>query len=312
LLLAAGYLNVDVVASVGRVPTFGGRVTAGFIRRSPGGMTANMACAASQLGLRTQFFGSAGLDTEGDAALAELEGFGVETAGVSRTGRPTTTALVLLGPGGDRAIVSEPLAFDYGPLREAVEGYAGHERACLHVDGYRLPEALGLLIRARELGFATSADLDGMEPEVLADNVLEISPALDVVFLNRRLSAVLAQSPRAAAERILEMGAGLVAVTLGERGALVGGPHGIVLLAAPTVEVVDTTGAGDAFAGAFLACWLDGASIEEAGAFAVTAAALSTEGAGARGRLPTRQEVEGLAVVDGGIRRIQKGVVGNG
>jgi ribokinase len=313
LLLAAGYLNVDVVASVGKVPAFGGRVTAGSIRRSPGGMTANLACAASRLGLPTRFFGSAGRDAGGDAAVAELERFGVETAAVSRTRRPTTMALVLLGPEGDRAIVSEPLRFDYGPLEEAIEGHAGLGRVCLHVDGYRLPEALGRLRRARELGLVTSADLDGMEPEALADNAREIAPALDVVFLNRRLSTALAPAPQAAAERILNMGVGLVAVTLGERGALVCGPEGIVPFAAPAVEVVDTTGAGDAFAGAFLTRWMEGGTAREAGSFAVAAAALSVGGAGARGNLPARREVEEELVRTGpGSERVERGALADG
>jgi sugar/nucleoside kinase (ribokinase family) len=291
VLLAAGYLNEDIVALVDRVPEFGGRATAKSISRTPGGMTANLACAAARLGLVTRFFGGVGRDDAGSAALANLERFGVYTEGVVRTERPTTTALVLLSPNGDRSIVSEPMAFDYGPLKRALDSFE-EEAGCLHMDGYRLPEALDLLRRARELGLATSADLDGMEPEALAEYVTKIASALDVAFMNRRLASVLAENPEEAAERLVELGANVVAVTLGAQGALVAESGELVHV--PTAQVApvrDTTGAGDVFAAAFLASWLEGEQVEKACKFAVAASELSVSGTGARGYLPSREEV---------------------
>ena len=94
LLLAAGYVNLDVIATVERVPGFGERVTAGSIFRATGGMTANAACAAARLGLGTAFFGRVGNDTEGEAALAELRRFGVGEAALIALGRSCTMATV--------------------------------------------------------------------------------------------------------------------------------------------------------------------------------------------------------------------------
>jgi len=297
VLLAAGYLNVDIVATVDRLPEPGGRVSASSISRYPGGMTANLACAASRLGLSTRFFGSAGEDAEGNEALAELQELGVDTEGVVRSRRPTTMALVLVEPGGNRAIVTEPLHFYYRPLEAALTAFEPGARGCLHLDGHRFPEALEIFDKARKAGLTTSADLDGLELSELTELAPRIAPALDVAFLNRRLSRALDEEPEAAAAKLNELGSGVVAVTLGSQGALVAGGGEMVRVSAPTVEAIDTTGAGDVFAGAFLARWLEGGTAEEAGGFAAVAGALSVTGKGARGRLPRRSEVEELLAV---------------
>lgn len=292
VLLAAGYLNEDVIASVGRIPEFGGRVTASSISRKPGGMTANLACAATKLGLETRFFSSVGEDEAGRAALDELSKYGVDVEGVMRVNEPTTTALVLVSPDGDRAIVSEPMTFDYEPVEHALDAWKGGD-GCLHVDGYRLPEALGLLRRARELGLSTSADLDGMEPETLADYGAEIAPALDIAFLNRRLAAALAEGPEEAANKMVELGVGVAVVTLGSDGAILAEPGVQMRVSAlPSGSVLDTTGAGDVFAAAFLVAWFEGEKAERAAEFAVAASGLSVRGRGARGCLPGREQVE--------------------
>lgn len=295
LLLAAGYLNSDVTATVPRLPGFGERVTALSISRSFGGMTANAACAAARFGLGTEFFGRVGDDPEGDAALSELRRFGVGTRWVVRSSEPTTTALVLLGPDGERGIISEPMGFDYGPLEGALEAYSGEENACVHVDGYRIPEVAGLLRRARTLGFRTSADLDGIPAEDAEDRVEDVADALDCVVLNAGLAAALAPTLEATAERLLRLGAGVVGVTSGGEGALVAWSGGMSRLRAPRVEVRDATGAGDSFVGAFLAGWLGGDSVEDAARLAVAAGAISVGAPGARGRLPTRPEAGELA-----------------
>lgn len=295
LLLAAGYLNADVTAMVPHVPGSGERVTALSVVRSSGGMTANAACAAARFGLRTEFFGRVGDDREGEAALSELESFGVGTSRVVRSSAPTTTALVLVSPDGERTIVSEPMVLDYAPLEEAIEEYSGETGACVHVDGYRLPEAIGLLRQARELGFRTSADLDGIEVQRLVENVPELASSLDLLVLNSRLSNALDSSPIAVAEKLLRLGAEVVAITLGEKGAVVAREGEAYSLRAPNVEVRDATGAGDAFVGASLSGWLDGHSAEDVGRCAVAAGAISVGAVGARGHLPVRQEAERLA-----------------
>ncbi|MBD3885665.1 carbohydrate kinase family protein [Phormidium tenue FACHB-886] len=290
-LLAAGYLNLDLVAVLDRLPAFGERETAQSLTRSSGGMTANLACAAAQLGLSVQFFGTVGKDPAGATALAELEQFGVQTNGIIRSDRPTTIALILLNPEGERAIISEPFAFDYSTLTTALT--VTPPSACLHLDGYRLPEGMTRLQQAKSRGLLTSADLDGIEPDAIAAVSRQAAPDLDVVFINRRLAEKLANSPADAAQFLLRSGAKTVAVTLAEQGALIASEEGEEYFIPALVDAVvrDTTGAGDVFAGAFLAAWLQGRSIQFSGQFAVTASGLSLDSYGARGHLPTWDEV---------------------
>jgi ribokinase len=291
VLFAAGYLNVDIVAPVDRVPGFGGRVIARSISRHFGGMTANAACAAARLGQPTWFFGSAGEGYEGDAALEELRGFGVNTEYVLRTEQPTSVAIVLVDCEGDRAIVTEPISFDYRPLKGAIENLKPGSDGCVHVDGHQLPEAFDALRKARERGLTVSADLDGLERVDVARLTPRLGAELDAIFLNGGLAGALASEPEDAAARLVGLGAEVVSVTLGERGAVVAWDGGIEHVAAPAVEVRDTTGAGDVFAGAFLAAWIGGAGAAEAARFAVVAGAISVGGAGARGCLPEKEDV---------------------
>jgi sugar/nucleoside kinase (ribokinase family) len=291
ILFAAGYLNQDILAVVDRLPEMGGRVTAAAIDRASGGMTANLACAAARLGLSVCFFGRVGQDAAGTTALAELAQFGVDVSWVSRTEQPTTTAIVLIDPQGDRAIISEPTEFDYRPLTQAIATV--QPPACVHVDGYRLPGAIGLLQQARARGCTTSADLDGLEladlPAVAAASV----PYLDLVFLNRRLAAGLANDPQQVVQQLLQWGAQVVSVTLGDRGALVAAADQQVEVPALVDAIVqDTTGAGDVYAGAFLAAWLQGQDLASAARFAVVASGISLDSRGARGHLPTAAEVQ--------------------
>ena len=97
-----------------------------------------------------------------------------------------------------------------------------------------------------------------------------------------------------AAPRLLSLGPGSVVVTLGEDGAVFSGGESAQHLPAPKVEVVDTTGAGDAFVGALAARLADDAPLEDAVAYAVRAGAAAVTEAGAQGALPTPETVDAL------------------
>jgi 2-dehydro-3-deoxygluconokinase len=131
------------------------------------------------------------------------------------------------------------------------------------------------LPRARAIIQATAA---------MADLLL---PGLDDA---RQLTGL--EDPDMIADVYLGAGAGIVALTLGAQGALVATPDGRIRAAAPKVDAVDATGAGDCFDGAFIAEYLRSGDAFAAGRYAVAAAALSTQGFGAVGPLPYRRDVE--------------------
>jgi ribokinase len=97
-----------------------------------------------------------------------------------------------------------------------------------------------------------------------------------------------------AAPRLLSLGPASVVVTLGEDGAVFSGSEAAKHLPAPRVEVVDTTGAGDAFVGALSARLAEDAPLENAVAYAVRAGAAAVTEAGAQGALPTPETVDAL------------------
>jgi ribokinase len=95
----------------------------------------------------------------------------------------------------------------------------------------------------------------------------------------------------AAAVRLAALGPVSIVITLGAEGALVSTEAGIRLISPPKVAVVDTTGAGDAFCGAFAAALTSGSTVEEAAEIGVVAGALAVTKMGAQPSQPTRDEI---------------------
>lgn len=112
-------------------------------------------------------------------------------------------------------------------------------------------------------------------------------PSLDDV---RALTGL--DDPDALVDHCLALGARIVALKLGEAGALVASAQERHRIAAHPCQPVDATGAGDTFGGAFVARWVAGDTLRQAGRYAAAAAALSTQGYGAVEPIPRRSEVE--------------------
>jgi ribokinase len=314
-IVCAGYLNIDITAYVPYLPRGDQRVTAVNIQRTLGGIATNVACAAASLGnpwpVQVELIAFVGDDLESDWALREVNRRGVNVNGVvRRKGSRAPFCLILVEPDGKRAIVSEPIQFDEGLIGARIHQQDEPHTPCLiYVDGYRIPSSLDHIQTAHEAGWKTSVDLDGLpdssqKPEILS----QLSACFDLVFMNRgmarafwpdlpegswdenvltgliqRISGNLSQEKRSSSTILL---------TLGEQGAWV-----IALdqspLFIPTLNVrsVDTTGAGDVFAGVLLATWINGEPLAKAARLASAAAALSTTEYGAQGLLPSGEQV---------------------
>ena len=249
-LVVLGDLMVDVVARGSLVP--GGDAPA-QITVSGGGSAANVAAWAAALGAPVALVCNVGDDERGRTAVAELEGVEVH-ARIDRE-RPTGTCVVLVEPGGERTMLSDPGAND-APLPEIPLG--DH----LHVAGYALvrdgPRAsvLQAIERARAAGMTVSVD---PSPLVRPDAI----PPVDLLLPNEREAEGLA---------------GEMVVKLGARGAR----WGDLQVPAEPVEVIDTTGAGDAFAAGLLTARLSGAGRREALEAGCAAAARAVARVGGR------------------------------
>jgi sugar/nucleoside kinase (ribokinase family) len=253
-LVVLGDLMVDVVARVSG-PLARGSDTAAHISVQGGGSAANVAAWVAHLGVPVALVCRVGDDDRGRAAVAELAGVDVRAAVDPE--RPTGTCVVLVEPGGERTMLPDPGAND-GPLPAIPLGEH------LHVVGYALlrdgprGSALAAIRRAQAAGMTVSVDPSSWA--LLRPGAL---PTVDLLLPN---------------EREAESLDGEMVVKLGARGARWGDVH----VPAEPVAVVDTTGAGDAFAAGFLTARLNGARPREALAAGCRVAARAVARVGAR------------------------------
>ena len=253
-LVVLGDLMVDVVARVSD-PLARGSDTAARITVQGGGSAANVAAWAAWLGTDVTLVCRVGDDDRGRAAVAELRG--VDVRAEVDPARPTGTCIVLVEPGGERTMLPDPGAND-GPLPEIPLG--DH----LHVVGYALlrdgprPSALTAIERARAAGMTVSVDPSSWA--LLRPGAL---PAVDLLLPNER------EAPLVSGEMVVKLGPG-------------GARWGDVHVPAEDIEVVDTTGAGDAFAAGFLSARLRGAEPPDALAAGCRAGARVVAQVGAR------------------------------
>ncbi len=282
-----GSLNEDVLVGVTRLPGRGETVIGRDARLAPGGKGANQAAAAGRLGDGVVMVGRVGDDPAGERQVEALTAVGVDVRAVRRTpGVPTGSATIPVEDGsGENLIVVVPGAnAALGP--GDVTGPAVRAADVLLL---QLEVPVGAVLAAAGAAGGTVV----LNPAPAAPLPPDLLARVDVLVPNEHELAELAgvaPAERAAGE-LVELARGLAAravvVTLGARGALVVPSEGPVLLQAPpAVEPVDTTGAGDCFCGALAQALAGGAGLSDAVRVAVTAAALSTTGRGARGALP--------------------------
>jgi sugar/nucleoside kinase (ribokinase family) len=264
-VLVVGDVMVDVIASMS-VPLARDSDTPSKITTSGGGSGANVAAWLAALGVRTTFVGCVGDDALGRAGLVNLSDDGIDVSRVVVDGsRSTGTCVVLVEPGGARSMLPDPGANDMlvpGDLVGSLFRPGRH----LHLSGYTLlregsrDAGLVALTRALEVGMTVSVDPSSaaLLDEAGAPAFLQWTQGASLLLPNVDEALALARTSsvtQAAAE--LASSYGEVVVTLDERGAL--WQNGFITATAPAernADVVDTTGAGDAFAAGFLASWL--------------------------------------------------------
>jgi sugar/nucleoside kinase (ribokinase family) len=250
---------------------------------SAAGTAGGTATILRKLGARVQSFGAVGKDPLGDALLALLHEAGVDTAHLVRRGSAQTSASVLpIRPNGDRPAwhcVGANGVYTVADIDLDAVAAATH----LHLGG---PEFLGgeaaakVLAHARANQVVTSVDMLAPGEPSMLEWIEATLPHTDYFLPNdeQLLGLTGASSLEDAARVILAKGAGCVAVTRGSQGALVVTPDGTIAVPAFDVDVVDTTGCGDAFSAGFLRGLAAGRDLEAAGVLGSATAALVAQG----------------------------------
>ena len=290
-VVVLGSANLDIVVPVPHHPATGETVLGGHHDRIPGGKGANQAVAAARLGARVAMVGRVGSDDAGGTLRTALQEAGVDCRYLA-VDHPAPSGLALIGvdENGDNTIIVSPGANDrVGPDDVAA---AAPFLASAAVTLVQL-EVPAMAVEAAVAASGGKVVLNPAPASLLSAALLE---RVDVLVPNRIELAQLAGSAEAGGlAAVEEMARGLpvptVVVTLGADGALLVAGGDAVVLPAPPVEVVDTTGAGDAFCGAIAEALARGVAIDEATARAVHAGSLATTRRGAQPSLPTGAQV---------------------
>lgn len=284
-----GSINVDLFARVERHPCPGETLMGTGGNRKPGGKGANQALAAQLQGGDVRMFGMVGEDENADVALELLADAGVDLSGVTR-GSITGLAIICVDDAGENTIVVIPGAnheMDEGWARSVVDGLADGDVVVLQGE---LPRAVteAAVHCASERGLRVILNVAPWG-ELASDVLL----AADPLVLNEHEAALASQTLALDADgheqiaaALLEAGCPSVVVTLGADGAYVADSNGAEHVPGKKVEVVDTTGAGDAFVGTLVARMSQGDTLAQAARGAVEVSAEVVGKAGAQPSYP--------------------------
>jgi sugar/nucleoside kinase (ribokinase family) len=285
-VVTMGVHVLDVlVRPVEEIPEGQGATLVEDIRMTAAGTAAGTALTLAKLGARVRTAGAIGTDPTGDLLTRLLDKAGIDTGLLVRRIDTSTSATVLpIRPNGDRPTLHLLGAnITYG--LDDVPWDAVAEASHLHLGG---PELIGadvaarILAHAKEHGVVTSVDL--LAPGALGtfDQIEPLLPYVDFLLPNEDqvLGFSEEQDVVSGAKKFLAGGVGLVAVTRGGEGALLVTASGTETVPAFEVEVVDTTGCGDAFSAGFLRGMSLDRTPREAAILGSAAAALVAQGLG--------------------------------
>jgi len=287
-VIGLGALNYDVLYAVEQIARGGEEVGILAVKKAPGGSAANTIVALSRLGAEVGFVGMVGADEEGDLIQDEFSKEGVETR-IKKVEGYTGAAVGFVDAQGERALYIYPGVNDRLNMGDIDRGFINSAKF-LHTSSFVNEEQLEM---QRELAKSVKSKLS-FSPGMLCfkyklADLVEVIEQSEVVFLSHDelTSLVRGENYEKGAGSLLKIGAQIVCVTLGARGCYVTNAAGEShLIATYPTDVVDTTGAGDAFAAGFLYGLLHKKSIHESGKIGNLVASFCIREYGARKGLP--------------------------
>ncbi|MCB1383708.1 MAG: ribokinase [Notoacmeibacter sp.] len=292
MITVIGSVNLDLIATVDRLPGPGETVSGTTFSTAPGGKGANQALAAARAGASVRMVGAVGADGFAGEALALLRPGGVGLSGLAGVDAPTGTALILVGGGGENMIAVVPGA------NARVTPAMARDAA----------SAGGLILLQHEIPLqSVAAALDACRASG-GTSLLNIAPWLadaaplvgkaDIVIANETEFALYADAAgllgatrEAQMANFVHRTGRTIIVTLGADGVIAMTPEGSIEVASPKIEPVDTVGAGDTFCGYLAAGLEQGLAMEAALRLAAVAGSLACLKPGAQPAIPHVSEV---------------------
>ncbi|MDD5580023.1 MAG: PfkB family carbohydrate kinase [Methylobacter sp.] len=280
-VLCVGHASYDLVFSASRHPGANEKIAADSLLSCGGGPAANAAVCVAKLGFTSAFAGYLGRDLYGDRHIQELKDYGVNTQLIMRGAFPTPLSAIIVKPDGKRCLINykgdtqalSAHALDFMNVAAKVVLFDGHEPFI----------SVPLAEQARHRKIPTVLDAGSVHTGTLA-----LLSCVDYLVCSEKFAGQYADDEHNALSQLAEL-APVVVITLGERGLIWqrGNEQGAV--PAYPVTAVDTTGAGDAFHGAFAAALAAGMEWQMLLRYASAAGALCCLQKGARLGLPSRK-----------------------
>lgn len=302
-IISLGSVNADFQVRVPHRPEISETLLAHDFVRLSGGKAANVAYLAKRLGVRAMLIAHVGDDALREQALRPLEEVGVDLTHVRTvSGSPTGVSMITVPPNGKKGIVLagnanlEWAEADLADVRLAIE--SAPPGSVLVVD-YEVPPSVveQAVETARERGFPVVLD-----PSPADRVVQELLKKVDYLVPNAGEAEGLTGVPVESVDNaiavgrlLLERGVGHAGMKLKDGGCVLMGRETIIHVPSVPVEVVDTTGAGDAFAGALAVAVLEGRPLLEAACFATAASHICVTRYGSQPAYPTREEMRELS-----------------
>lgn len=281
-VLCVGHASYDLIFSVDRHPGADEKIVADSLLSCGGGPAANAAVCVAKLGLASAFAGYLGRDLYGDKHFQELTDYGVNTELIVRGASPTPLSTILVKPDGKRSLIN--YKGDTKALPAEALSLADIPAKVVLFDGHEPLISLPLADQARQANIPTVLDAGSLHEGTLA-----LMNRVDYMVCSEKFALQYAGDERTALSRLAEL-APAVVITLGERGLIWQRGNEQGALPAYPVAAVDTTGAGDAFHGAFAAALAAGMDWQTLLRYASAAGALCCTQMGARLGLPGRED----------------------
>lgn len=294
-VVVVGSVNRDYVCRIDTLPRPGQTVLGGDASVGSGGKGGNQAVAASLLGARTALVARVGRDDDGRALAKDLADVWVDTRELVASGTRTGMAFVLVDAAGENSIVVAPganLVLEAGHVANAVRSHLASTGVVVTQAEIPVAAFEAAVRTAADLGCRAVANLAPFRP--VTDGLLALCDPLvvnepEASELLGRVVRGVEQAREAAAE--LRSRCRSAVVTVGAGGAVVGHVGGVDLIAADAVDVVDTTGAGDAFTGALAAALSAGCDLIESAGIGVRAGTFAVTRPGAQASFPSAADL---------------------
>ncbi|MER8906708.1 ribokinase [Mesorhizobium sp. M0854] len=294
MIVVIGSINLDLIASVDRLPGPGETVRGSGFATAPGGKGANQALAAARAGAKVRMVGAVGKDSFASDALALLRDGKIDLSGVGETFASTGTALIMVGADGENVIAVVPGANDSvvpGDLSKAFVKNGDVVLLQLEIPLQTVEAALDAASTAAAITVLNTAPFHGdaagflSKADYLVANETEFDLYGEALSLNGR------DRPARMRDYAARTGRTIV-VTLGSDGVLAATPDDLLMVPALKITPLDTVGAGDTFCGYFAAGLAAGLPLDQALARAAAAGSLACLKAGAQPAIPLARDVD--------------------